>query len=184
MKLDLIDTIPTDTPNFDLTLAALKLRQAMQLLDQHGLGHVLSGLRNSVQNNNPVIRAAIQSNVDEIMQAYAVVYYFSVWDHLFDQAASSDILDNWATKDEVKRFRAFKHIRHSAAHSFSGHRARQCRAAFENVMQSSQPFTGLNWNTQDDTIDLSKSQIAFDCRNFFNDFATKIAGRLMNNNRP
>ncbi|MBP6379090.1 MAG: hypothetical protein KA312_01595 [Sphingorhabdus sp.] len=184
MRLELTSVIPADSHNYDLSLGAMRLHEAVCKLDQYGLGHVMTGMRHSVSHPDPDIRQMVQGNVDEIMHAYAVLYYFSVWDHCFDATQSDDILTNWATPDEAQMFRALKHIRHSTAHSFSGKRANQSRGPFEAVMNSTQAFHGLVWDQAADTIDLTNSQISTDCRAFFHEFAKGLSGRLLNDKRP
>lgn len=184
MRLELTSVIPDDTHNYDLSLSAMHLYEAVRQLDQYGLGHVMTGMRHSISHPDPAIRQMVQDNVDEIMHAYVVLYYFSVWDHCFDAKQSNAILTDWATTDEAQMFRALKHIRHSAAHSFSGKRADQCRGPFEAVMNSPGAFRGLVWDQAANTIDLTHSQISTDCRAFFHDFAKRLTGRLLNDKRP
>ena len=184
MKLEIWCKIPSDALNHDLSLGAMRLHATVRQLDQYGLGHVITGMRHSVTHPDPAIKQAVQGNVDEIMHGYAVLYYFSVWDHCFSSAQSDNILDDWSTADEEVMFRALKHIRHSVAHSFSGKRARQNRRQFETVMNSPKAFRGLVWDQQADTIDLRDSQISTDCRNFFHEFSQGLMERLLNDRHP
>jgi hypothetical protein len=180
MRLPLTTHIPPDTPNRDLALAALRFREAVQLLDQYGLGHVMTELSQKVKHNDPDIRRMIQGNVDEIIHGFTLFYYFSVWEHCFSTNAAGQIIRLWMAPAEKTRFRALRHVRHSIAHSFNGRRARQDREPFETIMESPEAFVGLVWERNAQTIDLTESQIAFDCRTFFQTLSQAIVGRLLN----
>ncbi|UWQ05511.1 hypothetical protein [Aliiroseovarius crassostreae] len=177
-----IDTIPADTPNYELTLKTLQVREAASQSRQWGLGHVISGLRNSVQNSNPTIRAAIQRNVDELAQATGLFFSFSIWDEAFEGNETADILANHLDIDREQMFRAYRHMRNSAAHFYNGRRAMRSQldyAAFDAQMNGTQPFQSVSFDA--DSIDISASNVGWSSLDFIHDTATHLFGRFANN---
>ena len=178
---DVIDRISADTPNHDLTLKALQVREAANQSRQWGLGHVVTGLRNVVQNPNPTYRVAIQRNVDELAQATGLFFTFSIWDEAFSRDETVDVLDNHLDADREQTFRAYRHMRHSAAHFYNGRRAEQSAkdyAAFDAQMQGTQPFQGVTFDA--DTLDISASHVGWSCLDYIHDTATHLVGKLAN----
>ena len=191
--------IPSNTHlpyNPDLSRAALGFNQAISLLDSHGLGHFITSSKNAVSHSDPNIRTMLQSNLDSLTKGLSVIAYFSVWDHYFDKpinSTSTNKMSNallfnpskpsnphWVTEEDSYRFRALKHVRHSVAHSFNGHRATQNATHFDTVMNTSEKFKGVIFTA--DTIDISNSQIHMDCRALFKKIAPAMVGRLTNDN--
>ena len=181
MDFDVRTFVPDGTPNADLNERAQILWRTTEQADQWGLGHVLTELSSAARNQDPDARRQLQSNINEMAQGYAVLFYFSIWDHCFDEAERLVILDHWMTAAEAEYFRALKHIRHSLAHSFDGQRARQNRGHFDRIMADpARVFVGVRYTS--DTIDLSEAQVAFECRRFFQQLGRDLVARLANNN--
>ena len=183
MKFDqnVTDRIPADTPNYELTLKTLQVREAVSQSKQWGIGHVMSGLRNSVQNSNPTYREGVQRNVDELAQATGLFFAFSIWDEAFTRDETADILDNHLDTDKAQTFRAYRHMRHSAAHFYNGKRAKQnakdC-AAFDAHMSGAQKFQGVTYDP--DTLDIAESNVGWDCLDFLHEVATHLFGKFAN----
>ena len=145
---------------------------------QKGFGWLLSGTRHMASHKNPDTRAIIQTSIDSSVQGLLVVYLFAAW----EEHVKRDIENEWLPEAMLKRLNAFRHIRHSMAHGFNGTRANKCRNEFEDVMVSNKPFPNLTWDN--DSIDLSKSQVATDCQIFMHAASTELIQRIANDNRP
>ena len=165
-------------PNQNLVNDILPLMQKQIQSLQGAFGYIYSGLRNSVQHKDPSVRNKIQGEVDCASQGLLLVYLFAMWEEYIEHQVEKD----WLTTAELERLNAFRHIRHSMAHGFEGTRARQCRAEFESIMNSGQPFPNLPWDN--DKLDLTKSQVAIDCQRWMEDLCRKLIGRIANDNRP
>ena len=184
MKFDkeVIGNIPYDTPNYEQTLRVLQVREAVSQSKQWGIGHVMSGLRNSVQNPNPTYRERVQRNVDELAQATGLFFAFSIWDEAFTRDETADILQNHLGTNREQTFRAYRHMRHSAAHFYNGKRAKQNRrdySAFNAIMQGAQPFQGVSFDA--DTLDIAESNVGWNCLDFLHEVATHLFGKFANN---
>lgn len=88
-----------------------------------------------------------------------IVYWFTVWEKYFSREDEDQFIDS----RNLDLLRAFRHIRHSAAHGMDLRRARQCRNEFDRVMTSKTPIIGVTYDQ--DIINLFGSQAAADCRN-------------------
>lgn len=172
----------TDIRNRQILSPAMGLHQSVLLMDQYGLWNVVSAVQGATPHHNPEYRELIQNNMREMTQGYVLLFYFSMWDHYFDRDMSTIILDNWCTNEESLRFRGMKHIRHCIAHSFDGRRASQNVNHFNQVMAGSNPFRGIEFT--EESIDLSSSQIATECRSLFNELSPQLVARIANDNAP
>lgn len=173
--------ISKDIPNYKLTLKSIQVMEAMRQINQYGFGHVLTGLRHSVENKDPEYRKLIQNNVDELTQGFAVLYVFSVWDASFEREETAELLKNHMSPHDARKFRAFRHVRHSVAHFYSGKRATQNELdyqAFDDQMQGTNSFPNLLWDA--DNIDLTKAQVGGDAWTFITDLSTRLADKLAN----
>ena len=183
MKFDkpVIAAIPANTPNRDLTLKTLQILEAVRQSRQWGLGNLVTGVRNIVENPNPTYRAAIQRNVDELAQAAGLFFAFSIWDEAFSGEETRDILENQLDNDIALTFRAYRHMRNSAAHFYNGKRATRSQLdynAFDSVMQGPQPFQKVIWDA--DSIDIAESFVGWQCSDFFEQVATLLFGKFAN----
>lgn len=171
-----------DINNRELLEPAMGLQQSVLIMDQYGLWNVVSAVQGATPHPNPEYREIIRNNMQEMTQGYVLLFYFSIWDHYFDRNTSPTVVDNWLTAEEALRFRAIKHVRHCIAHSFDGQRVEQNISHFNQVMSGVRPFHGIQFT--ESTIDLSGSQIATECRSFFNEIAPQLVARLANDSRP
>ena len=87
-----------------------------------------------------------------------IIYWFTVWEQYFSRSDE----DNFIDSENLERLKAYRHIRHSAAHGMDLRRARQCRNEFESIMASETPILGVSFDQK--KIDLSESEAAADCR--------------------
>lgn len=165
-------------PNQNLVNDLLPLMMAQLVSTQREFGWLLSSSRHSVKHADPQTRQEIQTRVDAATQGLLLVYLFAMW----EEYVKRDVEREWLPADKLERLNAFRHVRHSTAHGFDGTRAHKCRAEFDAIMNSAQPFPNLAWTN--DTIDLSMSQVATDCHGFMSDLAKELIGRLANDNRP
>lgn len=156
----------------------LPLLTKIQGCVQRDFGWIYSKSGTLVTHPAPLIRKEIQESVDASVQGLLLVYLFALWEEYVERQLERE----WLSADKLERLNAFRHIRHSVAHGFDGTRANKCRAEFENIMNSSQPFPNLPWDTN--KIDLKKSQVSIDCQRFMEDIAKELVGRIANNNRP
>jgi hypothetical protein len=122
-------------------------------------------------------RDDLKRRTSALLKGSLIVYLFALW-----QSHAPEDFKTWLTADEIEEFEAFEHVRDSAAHSKLGNRASfsRKRAAFERRY----PFAGLNWNREDDTIDLSHSSVVLACLSFFQGLAAQLAARLCMATRP
>lgn len=171
-----------DVNNCELLRTAMAFQQSLLFIDQYGLWNVMSAVHAAPPHPNPDYRDSIRNNMREMAQGYVLLFYFSIWDHYFDQEKSTEVLESWCTPDEALRFRAIKHVRHCIAHSFDGKRAIQNKPHFDEVMAGPTPFHGVEFT--DNTIDLASTQIATESRDFFSALAPQLVARLANNSPP
>jgi hypothetical protein len=87
-----------------------------------------------------------------------IVYWFTVWEEYFSREDEYRFIDS----KNLDLLKAYRHIRHSAAHGMDLRRARQCRNEFERVMTSETPIVGVDYDQE--KIDLFSSEAAADCR--------------------
>ena len=175
-------TTPYNTPNAALVQKAMSVMEHVRLLDNYGPWTAVSNLRNSVKHSNPAIRKMLQKNVDECGKWMILMMYFSLWDTFFEAGDMANLYQNWMTRDEEVRFKAFKHVRHSGVHNLLGKRARNFGLEFETVMSGSASFNGVTFDQTN--IDISASQIDTDCRLFFLNLSKNLVARLANNKTP
>jgi len=186
-KFEVTEEFPDNTPNRDMALAVFQAYQSYGFMAQLGWGYVISGLKNSVKIDDTDARKAIQQNVNEMIEGLGMLYCFSIWDHHMDplpKGTQDTIVNEWMTDEERQRFLAYKHVRHSVGHCWSGRRAEGLRKEFEAEMNGKHPLHGLSWDETNDTIDMSGGGLALSCYQFLKDLSQTVAGHLMNNNKP
>lgn len=169
-------------PNKELTDRALELMRVLNEMPQYEYGWILGGMMHRVQHQNPVYREETQRRVDAAVQGILVVYLFSI----FDEYTTDSMRGDWVAKEDKELLLAYRHIRNSVAHGHGGKRAKQCRwrACFDKKMDSSEPFPGLVWDREADTIDLTNAGVASSCHLFMSGLARRLAGHLANDNKP
>ncbi|MBL4602973.1 MAG: hypothetical protein JKY84_09510 [Emcibacteraceae bacterium] len=171
-------TTPHPNQQIFTDILPLMLKQITAL--QGPFGFIYTELSNVVKHSDPVIRQQRQDEVNATKNGLLVVYLFAMWEEYIER----DLETDWLAADELERLNAFRHIRHSVAHGIDGQRASNMRFrnAFEVIMNGSQPFPNLPWTN--DSIDLTKSQVAIDCQRLMEDLGKKLIGRIANDNRP
>lgn len=186
-KFGVTQQFPPEVPNRDAALAVWQTHESLRLMMQIGWGNLLTGMNQNIIHGDPDVQKALQLNVREMGEGLGMLYCFSVWDHHIDplpSAVKADIEDVWMTAPEKQTYRAYKHVRHSVGHCFSGKRANRLRTEFEAQMRCSEPLSGVQWDQTKDTIDLSAGGVAISCHRFLDGLSHTIASRLLNDNRP
>ena len=157
-----------DTPH------ALELYQILLGVLQKEYGHLVTATRNAVHfPNNPEASKEVQHSLNELVKRMAIVYLFAIFD-----AYRTDEITKQITPDEMQRMRAFRHIRNSAAHGKLFERAPDCkwRQDFEDVMSSSDPFTGVVFDNT--LLDLTGSGVEMTCYHFMSNLAQQLVARI------
>lgn len=137
---------------------------------QRAFGHIVYGLRNCINHRDPKIREDLQAEVDNLKQGILLSHVFAIWEEGVNRRREEQLLST----SRLNRINAFRHIRHTFAHSAVGIRANRCRKEFEEVMSGEIPFKGVVWNREDDTINLAASNIALDCMDYLKNMANYI----------
>ena len=161
------------------------LEKAIKLMTEHiearqrEFGFVVSGKRhvaNSVKYpKTPEVEAEIRKGVKALMEGSLLVYLFAMWEE-----HTPDDIDEWLTADETQKLKAYKHVRNSVAHGYKGTRAKSYKAEFEDAM----PFSGITWDTEKDTVDLSEANVAMECHAFLEALTKQLVIRLHENKKP
>ena len=160
---------------------ALKLLQEQMGSLQREFGHVVSGKRliaGAVSYPQyPEEEKKIRNGVFSLIEGTMLIYLFAMW-----ESHVPDDVNQWFTQDELLKLNAFKHVRDSVAHKYNGNRADfpQRRQAFESMM----PFSGIVWDLQDDTIDLTNASVALDCHHYMEELTKKLVSRLYMDKKP
>lgn len=143
----------TDTPT---TQDIVDLLARLQTMGQEAPGwiasqltkiHVRYGSPNTPQND--IQREAakrVQQDIALLGPGIMIVYYFAMFEEYLPPEHWAKKLD--ITPSKVERLRAYRHIRHSFAHSGDGTRAKLNKkdlAAFEAVMATNQRLPGVEF---------------------------------------
>ncbi len=139
------------------------------------VGIIISKSNQLVQHVNANVREENQARINNTIQGLLLVYLFALWEEYIDR----DIERRWLSEQERNRLNAFRHIRHSAAHGFDGTRANKCRIEFETIMNSSEPFPNVIWNSN--RINLANSQVVIDCQRFMISLVPDLIARIAGN---
>ena len=115
---------------------------------------------NLVKYSDPAITNEIRENTRHLAAALTVLYMVVVIESYFPPTYVWTDPENgkekkcnlweevrdlgWMKADELTRLRAYRHIRHTYAHSHEGKRAEQCYKDFNTIMKSSNPLPGIN----------------------------------------
>jgi len=156
----------------------LKLVQMMQdqiNLNQDAFGWMATGLKKKVEyKGNTDATKKVQDNLDNLVQYSLLLYLFAMWESYISNELEQQVL----TPEEINELKAYKHIRHTGGHGYKGKRADNNRAAFEDKMNSSKPFAGVDLDEENDTLDLKDSRIGEDCKNYMEHLTKQILVRL------
>lgn len=138
------------------------------------------GIKSFIEKSeNPDISATKDESCN-LLNGMLIVHLFSMWDSHLKGAEKK-----YFRPEELKRFKAFKHLRHVAAHNINGCRKgnwenqdrMSCAEELDEVMNSAQPISGISIEKY--KVELSDLDAALDCRQFFQDMAMKLAaGRI------
>lgn len=160
---------------------AIKLMSEQLGSLQKEFGHVLSG-KNLIADkvsypNYPKETAEIKKGVYSLIEGSLLIYLFAMW----ESHVPIDVSE-WLTEDELRKINAYKHVRDSVAHKYKGRRADflQRRQAFETEM----PFSGIIWDQNDNTIDISSSSVALHCHQLMEQLTKQLVVRLHKNEKP
>ncbi len=173
---------PEYIPNHELADLGFKLQHSLENAMQHEFGWLLTGMKHRVTHHDPNFRMETQDRVDAAVQGILLVYLFAI----FDEYTTDELRGNWISENDKYVLKAYRHLRNSIAHGHGGKRAPNCKSRdqFEIVMNSDKPFPNLVWDRTQDTIDMTKSQVAHDCYNHMSNITRKMIGHLINNIRP
>jgi hypothetical protein len=127
--------------------------------------------------NHPLEEAEIKRNIKTLLKGSVLTNIFAIW----EKNTPSDILD-WMTSEETSKLQAFRHVRDSISHNYFGGRADYAsrRTAFENE----HPFSNIDFDSTNDSIDISNSTVDKDCWEYFQELAKKLVVRLHQNEKP
>ena len=105
------------------------------------------GSRGSVQSPTQLEAAErVRKDVALLGPGIMIVYFFAMFEEHLPYKLWSDRLA--ITPDKVQRLQAYRHIRHTFAHSGSGVRGKRSKDdlnAFETVMKSTSPLPGVTF---------------------------------------
>lgn len=167
-------------PHKDLQNAITLMGEQMGSL-QREFGHVISG-KNKIANsvsypNYPKETMEVKKGVNSLLEGALLVYLFAMW-----ESHVPEDIDEWLTHEERQKLNAYKHVRDSVAHKYKGARADfvQRRTAFEQEM----PFSDIDWDQVNDTIDISNSSVALHCHQLMEQLTKMLVSRLYRNEKP
>ncbi len=156
------------------------VRDAMCQALQWGLGNILTAAPTLAQHNNSEIRAQKRRNINKLAQSAGLFFAFSVWDEVFENYNLNEFLGH-LNPNTAQRFRAYRHLRHSAAHFYTGKRAKlnqdDC-SAFDAIMAGPDPFPNVLWCA--DTIDISASTVGVNAVQFMHQTMHTLAQEIAN----
>ena len=166
--------------NKEETMRLLGLKERL-LSERDTVGWLATLYKGKVQYpNNSEASKNIQSQVNSVSNLMLLTY---VWAILEEQGFSEHNV--WLTDHETLELKAWKHIRHSAAHAPSG-RARRYYQEFEQYMDSPLPTTsGLKQNCSydADAIDC-KDGMGYRFYEYSAYLIDQVIGLCANNPRP
>jgi len=151
------------------------MQEASRILNEE-FGFVLGGTRNLTADYPPNVedRKRIQKQINGLVQGSLLLYLFAMWEDITTETMRSSL-----TTDEKQKLKAYRHIRHSVGHRFSGGRADLYHKEFEDLYNAGQ-LKSVNWDPATDTIDLSEGMVAMECQQFIADLAKQLLARVAN----
>jgi hypothetical protein len=154
--------------------SALRLHGILNALTGRAFGYFMGGkldLCNSLHIAGHLERTIeTRDELKELMEGLSLVYLFALW----DDHIQNDYLVSTFSKDELRKFRAFKHVRHTVAHGTTGKRAKQNRIDFEAEM----PFAGIIFDNNADKILIGNSSVTWQCHALMSLMSGKLAVKL------
>ena len=156
--------------NCETTNELIELQQKLGKQMQGELPILCTSVAGKVVIENQDIRQEIQDNLNHATGCLSVVYTFPLLEqHKFN------ISNRWLEPTEKTILKAWKHVRHSAAHGFDRTRASRYRAEFDNTMGSQYPLPCIeNW---DSTSIKVNSIVGFRCLEYFHNLIPQLIAR-------
>ncbi len=122
-----------------------KLYSRLRTLNSDAFGYLLSGTNHMQMRVKQDDQKRIQANLDILVGEMNVVYLFSLFESALENGSNSvgfdkDLCEKYMTHDgdvypgDFEKFLAFRHVRHTIAHSLDGTRAQRHVTEFDNVM--------------------------------------------------
>jgi hypothetical protein len=154
--------------------SALRLHGILNGLGDRGFGYFMGGKLDLCNNlhiaGHPERTVETRGELKELMEGLSLVYLFALWD---DHIQNEYLVSNFS-KTELRKFRAFKHVRHTVSHSTTGRRANQNREDFEAEM----PFAGIKHDMNADKISIGNSSVTWASHALMSLMSGKLAVKL------
>lgn len=159
--------------NCETTQELIALHQQLGMQMQGELPVLCTALSNKVAIRDPNIRQTIQDNLNHATGCLSVVYVFALLEnHKFN------ISNKWLNEDEKLKCKAWKHLRHSAAHGFDGKRADRYKEEFNEMMNSNDPLQCVeHWDN--DSVKVHQL-LGFRCLEYFLNLIPLLLARSAN----
>jgi hypothetical protein len=117
-----------------------------------------------VKYQNPETTSDVRESTRKLAAALCVLYYVVMIEAYFPNTYkdSTGKLRNlwdeiesygWLSSSELKRLRAYRHVRHSFAHDPEGKRAKQNYSTFTEVMKSANPLPCISYTVDQIIVD-------------------------------
>lgn len=150
--------------------------------NQREFVHIDSG-KNLIANNisypkHPKETKEIRERVKATLEGAMLIYLLAMWESHVPKE-----IHEWLTEDEKDELNAFKHVRDCAAHGYKGKRAKKHQKKVK-AFESKMPFSGISWDKQSDTINLSESTVARDLQGYLNTLTEALLQRFYKNTKP
>ena len=190
--------MPNDKRNslrFPDGLALQELLSKVQQMNQHAPGHLYSATRN-LNVRSPDHRKAIQAEIDQMVGLYTVLHSIKLfesywpnvqWAHECTDRHSGNTVPA-LDPNQVERLKAYRHIRHVAAHGMDGRRVDEVgdpigdhRTEFETVMKSAHGIAAVT--ADDDFITVNPSAVFSDLQRVLTKAAQRGAAHAFQHHR-
>jgi hypothetical protein len=171
--------------NFDLArnstlfLYIYPLYEYFEAMIQGAFGYFVNSELSLFQEDSQ-IRKLVEVEYKNMRESLLIVYLLAIWEEHIDRNNERE----WLDATQQVHFAAYRHIRHSYAHSFNGKRAQRFRAEFETIMNSADPIQSIRWDIENDKIELLKHHLARECKLFKDKILKNMLGRIANDVRP
>ena len=164
----------------NLLLKSQILSQRYQTIMSDTLPYLFQGLNFARENSGHPNADVLYHKANHLLQGSMVVYLFAIWEDVIGW----DVVQTYFDDNEKVRFYALKHIRLVSAHNDEGSRLSNRSDSeyldhfekFDKVMTSESPFYEVDFD--EGRVDLSRSQISLDCRDFLQKMAMQLLIRI------
>lgn len=117
-----------------------KLGQALIREHQEVHGHFCTKTRFAASTiQDLAIRERVQADLDHTVGLFCAAHVMAVFEEALPEKHWADIYES----DDLQTLKGLRHIRRCTANGFRGRRATEDAAEFDAVMNSSQPFRGV-----------------------------------------